>query len=77
METTVPVHGRGADGLGLFKHPAYCGDGWGHTGGTSGYLTAVLASRDGARIAIVAANRSTPLAAGGLSGTGDLIYCWH
>jgi hypothetical protein len=54
-----------------------CGDAWGHDGGTWGYLTAVLASRDGARIAVFAANGSSPTADSGLDRTSDLIYFWQ
>ena len=73
MEATVPDPYGGAYGLGISRRAVWCGAAWGHNGGTPGYLTVVFASRDGARIAVVATN-GAPV---GLEGAAEHIYCWR
>jgi D-alanyl-D-alanine carboxypeptidase len=47
--------GEGA-GLGIFRITTRCGAVWGHTGGTAGFLTKVLVSSTGRRVAVFATN---------------------
>ena len=59
MKRTVATGGSSdgdAAGLGIFRIGTRCGRAWGHTGGTAGFLTKVLASADGRRVAVFATN---------------------
>jgi len=67
METTVDAGTLGAGiqyGLGLASVPLPCGPVWGHQGGTAGYQTWALNSKDGGRQIVVLVN-------GALSNTGE------
>jgi D-alanyl-D-alanine carboxypeptidase len=59
MRRTVPTRGSPdgeADGLGIFRSSSRCGRTWGHSGGAAGFLTKVVASADGRRVAVFATN---------------------
>lgn len=61
MKQTVPVdRGPFRDGLGIFSTELPCGRFWGHDGGILDYVTAVKASEDGKRIAVISAHGGRP-----------------
>lgn len=69
METTVDARSLGGGiryGLGLGVLPTSCGRAWGHTGGTPGYGTTALSSKDGNRqiVVLVTRDESLPKQAG-------------
>jgi D-alanyl-D-alanine carboxypeptidase len=62
MRATVSMSSVAAYGLGLRRVKTSCGWFWGHDGGTFGYTSDAFVSADGARVAVILANRG-PLAA--------------
>jgi D-alanyl-D-alanine carboxypeptidase len=74
MQQTVDADGARA-GLGIFRVQVYCGFAWGHDGGTPGYLTQVLATKDGSKVVVMAVNAGNPEVGGALRGTAELAYC--
>jgi D-alanyl-D-alanine carboxypeptidase len=71
METTVDATHAGAGiryGLGIAKVALPCGTAWGHSGGTPGYSTWALSSKDGKRQVAVLASREE------LSKRGEQAY---
>jgi len=77
METTVPAAQDTGYGLGLYSFPITCGKAWGHGGEMPGYETWVLTSRDGRRVAVVAANAGFSAMGSRVDAITDLLYCWH
>lgn len=61
MKQTVPVdRGPFRNGLGIFSTELPCGRFWGHDGGIIDYVTAVKASEDGNRIAVISVRGGSP-----------------
>jgi len=64
METTVddgPWRPGSRYGLGITKSPFPCGSVWGHGGGTAGYQTFALSSKEGTRQIVLVATRDSTL----------------
>lgn len=75
MLRTVPTGAPIQAGLGIFRAPVACGSGWGHDGGFPGYLTQVLASKDGSHIVVVAVTGDSPRLGRALAATAATLYC--
>jgi D-alanyl-D-alanine carboxypeptidase len=68
---SVPLRG----GLGIFRTELACGYAWGHDGAMPGYLTRVLASKDGSHVVVMAANGDSMRVGGALVASATNAYC--
>jgi D-alanyl-D-alanine carboxypeptidase len=75
LRRTVPTSFPSRAGLGVFQAPQLCGHAWGHSGGIPGYVTQVLASKDGSHVVVVAANGDSGSVGRAVEGTASTIYC--
>jgi D-alanyl-D-alanine carboxypeptidase len=75
MMTTVSVNSGLQYGLGLYRTHVTCGYAWGHDGGIHGFLTQVLAGRDGSRVVVMAANGDSDAVGRALSASAQTAYC--
>jgi D-alanyl-D-alanine carboxypeptidase len=80
LQQTVSVDspvrlGLGGSGLGIFQRPLTCGSAWGHDGAFPGYLTQLLASKDGSHIVVMAANGDSSAVYRALFASAQNAYC--
>jgi D-alanyl-D-alanine carboxypeptidase len=75
MQRTVPTDFGVRAGLGLFRMRLPCGYAWGHGGGMAGYLTLVLASKDGSHVVVMAANGDGRRVGSALDASARNAYC--
>ena len=68
---SVPLRG----GLGIFRIELVCGYAWGHDGAMPGYLTQVLASKDGSHVVVMAANGDSRRVGSALAASATNAYC--
>ena len=75
MQRTVPIDFGAWAGLGLLRTRTPCGFAWGHDGNMPGYLTLVLASKDGSRLVVMAANGDGRRVGSALDASARNAYC--
>lgn len=75
MLRTVPTGGPNGQGLGIYRYPVPCGVAWGHGGVFPGYVSAVLSSRDGKHLVVLAANGASGPLSDALFDSAKSIYC--
>lgn len=76
--TTVPTGaapGSNQYGLGVFRYDRACGLAWGHGGVAAGYMTSVMASRDGTHVVVIAANGHNPQIEDAVFTAAEKLYC--
>jgi CubicO group peptidase (beta-lactamase class C family) len=66
---------RPVPAVGIFRTELACGYAWGHDGAMPGYLTRVLASKDGSHVVVMAANGDSMRVGGALAASATNAYC--
>lgn len=75
MQRTIEADAETRAGLGIFRTRVACGYAWGHSGGLPGYLTQVLASKDGSHIVVIAANGESEHVGRAFFAAAKVAYC--
>ncbi len=78
MFRTLPTGGTPSSnqqGLGVYRYGRACGFAWGHGGVFSGYMTSVMASRDGSHVVVIAANGHNQQVEDAVFASAEKLYC--
>jgi hypothetical protein len=58
---------------GVYRYELACGFAWGHGGVAAGYMTSVIASRDGTHVMVIAANGHNQQVEGAIFATAERL----